>query len=51
VVTSGTSSPTLDIPIGMGYVATENAKLGSIIFIDFGTKKLEATIVKTPFVK
>ncbi len=51
VVTSGTSSPTLDIPIGLGYVATENAKMGSQIFIDFGSKKLEATIVKPPFVK
>ncbi len=51
IVTSGTSSPTLDIPIGMGYVATENAKIGTSIFIDFGAKKLEATIVKTPFVK
>ena len=51
IVTSGTSSPTLDIPIGMGYVAVGNAKIGATIFIDFGAKKLEATIVKPPFVK
>jgi aminomethyltransferase len=49
-VTSGTHSPTLDKPIGMGYVKTKYAELGSKIMIVAGTKKLEATIVKVPFV-
>lgn len=49
-VTSGTHSPTLDKPIGMGYVKTKYAALGGKIRIVVGTKKLEATIVKVPFV-
>lgn len=51
VVTSGTSSPSLDKPIGMGYVNVLNSKLGSQIFISFGKKKLLATIEKPPFYK
>jgi aminomethyltransferase len=50
-VTSGTQSPNLDQPIGMGYVNTANATLDNTIYIVVGEKKLEATIVKTPFVK
>jgi aminomethyltransferase len=50
IVTSGTHSPTLDQPIGMGYVKTKYSELGSKIMIVAGSKKLEATIVKLPFV-
>lgn len=50
VVTSGTSSPTLDKPIGMGYVVVEQAVIGNKIMISFGKKMLTATIVKMPFV-
>jgi len=49
-VTSGTLSPTLGIPIGLGYVAIDQAKLGSSIWISAGRKQLEAEIVKLPFV-
>jgi len=49
-VTSGTQSPTLDIPIGLGYVPVEIAKEGTIIKIVAGKKRLDATITKTPFV-
>ena len=51
VVTSGTSSPTLDIPIGMGYVNKPFDAIGTEIFIGFGGgKKLPAIVSKMPFV-
>lgn len=50
VVTSGSMSPCLDKPIGMGYVKKEFATLGNDILIDTGRKTLKATIVKPPFV-
>jgi aminomethyltransferase len=50
VVTSGTSSPTLEYPIGLGYVPISEAKIDNTILISFGKKMLEATICKVPFV-
>jgi aminomethyltransferase len=50
VVTSGTQSPTLGKAIGLGYVQTGNAAIGSNIFIKVRDKQLAATIVKMPFV-
>jgi aminomethyltransferase len=50
-VTSGTMAPSLKIPIGMGYVATEHAAIGSLIFIKIRDKLLKAEIVKIPFYK
>ena len=50
-VTSGTQSPSLDIPIGMGYVEKDFAKLGNTIKVKFGKKFLEAEIIKLPFYK
>ena len=49
-VTSGTHSPTLDAPIGMGYVKTKYAKPGTEICIAVGSKKLEAVVTRPPFV-
>ncbi len=49
-VTSGTQSPVLKTGIGMGYVKTAYAKLGSEIYIKVRNKNLKAEIVKTPFV-
>ena len=51
VVTSGTHSPSLDAPIGMGYVPKKYAKAGSTIQVQFGRKTLEAQVVKLPFWK
>ena len=52
VVTSGTSSPSLDKPIGTGYVKKGFDTEGGQIFIVFGAgKKLEAKVVKMPFYK
>ncbi len=50
-VTSGTMSPSLKIPIGMGYIATEHAAIGSEIYIKVRDKLLRAEIVKIPFYK
>ncbi len=51
IVTSGTSSPSLGIPIGMGYVLKDFATIDTTIYINTGKKKLEATVVKLPFYK
>ena len=51
VVTSGTQSPSLDVPIGMGYMPKELAKVGNRIKVKFGKKFLEGEIVKLPFYK
>ncbi len=51
VVTSGTQSPSLEIPIGMGYVPKELAKVGNKLKVKFGKKYLEGEIVKLPFYK
>ena len=50
VVTSGTHSPTLDKPIGMGYVKAKYAGPGTKIMIVAGSKKLEAVVCRLPFV-
>ncbi len=48
-VTSGTQSPSLDKPIGMGYVDMAHSKEGSEIQIVAGGKRLAARVVKLPF--
>lgn len=49
IVTSGTQSPCLDQPIGMGYVDIKFATVGTTIYITFGKKSLPAKVVKMPF--
>jgi len=51
IVTSGTLSPSLEIPIGMGYVNKALAKKGTKLKIQAGKKVLEAEVCKLPFVK
>lgn len=51
IVTSGTMSPSLGYPIGIGFVPSENAKIGSEIFVDIRGQARKAVIVKTPFYK
>lgn len=48
-VTSGTQSPSLGKAIGMGYVATEFASIGSEIYISIRNASLKAKVVKMPF--
>lgn len=50
-VTSGTMAPSLNIPIGMGYVPTALSKEGSEIYIKVRDKALKAKVVKFPFYK
>lgn len=51
IVTSGTQSPTLKKPIGMGYVSTAYAKPGLEIYISIRDKAIKAVVVKLPFLK
>ena len=48
-VTSGTLSPSLEKPIGMGYVKYEYRKSGTKLKIKTGKKFLDAEIIKLPF--
>ncbi len=50
-VTSGTHAPSLDLPIGMGYVHVDHAKPGTKIYISTGRKILEGQVCKLPFFK
>lgn len=50
-VTSGTMAPSLKVAIGMGYIATEYAAIGSEIHIKIRDKLLRAVVVKLPFYK
>ncbi len=50
-VTSGTQSPSLGIPIGMGYVKKAYASPDTAIFIVAGKKKVPARVVRPPFLK
>ncbi len=50
-VTSGTMSPTLKKPIGMGYVKTGYHKSGTTIFVEIRGKAIKAQVVKRPFIK
>lgn len=49
-VTSGTHSPSLDEPIGIGYVATGFEAEGTEFFVDIRGRKVKAKVCKTPFV-
>lgn len=48
-VTSGSQSPSLEKPIGMGYIEKEYAKAGNAIGIQMGNKVMRAKIVRIPF--
>ncbi|MFO7613847.1 MAG: glycine cleavage T C-terminal barrel domain-containing protein, partial [Bacteroidales bacterium] len=50
-VTSGTMSPSLKIPVGMGYITREQAAIDNEIYIRVRDKLLRARIVKLPFYK
>jgi aminomethyltransferase len=48
-VTSGTQAPSLGKAIGLGYVATAYAKVGTEIYIDIRNTLVKAKVVKFPF--
>lgn len=49
-VTSGTMSPVLGIGIGLGYVTTAHAAVGSDIYIDVRGRALKAQVSKLPLI-
>jgi aminomethyltransferase len=49
-VTSGTQSPVLSIGIGLGYVTTPNATIGSEIFIEVRGRALKAVVARLPLI-
>ena len=50
-MTSGTHSPSLGKPIGMGYVPVSHAAPGSSIAVVIRDKEVTSEVVKTPFYK
>jgi aminomethyltransferase len=50
-VTSGTHSPSLNEPIGIGYVSIAHAAIGTEILVDIRGRKVKAQVCKTPFTK
>ena len=51
IVTSGTMSPSMNIGIGLGYVTTENSRIGSTIYIRIRKNDVPAKVVQLPFYK
>ena len=49
VVTSGTQSPTLGVPIAMAYVAPEDAAPSTIVDIEIRNARVPARVVPLPF--
>jgi aminomethyltransferase len=49
IVTSGTFSPSLERPIGMGYVEAGQAGVGSTLEIEAGPTRLAARVTARPF--
>ena len=50
-LTSGTMSPTLGKPIGLGYVPPDVAKAGTVLAVEIRGKPVAAAIVPLPFYK
>ena len=49
IVTSGTQSPTLGVPIAMAYVAPSDARLGTMLAVDIRDQPVPAEVVALPF--
>ena len=50
-VTSGTMSPSLGVPVGLGYVKRAEAKSGTSLYFKAGKKQIDIEICKLPFYK
>lgn len=48
-LTSGTLSPTLKIGIGLGYLPREAAEPGTEVQVSIRTRRVDASVVETPF--
>ena len=51
IVTSGTQSPTLGVPIAMAYVAPSDAEPGTMVDIEIRDTRVPARVVPLPFYK
>ena len=51
VVTSGTLSPSLGIPVGLAYINTDKLNDGSKLFVKIRTKNIPLKQMKLPFLK
>ncbi len=49
VVTSGTQSPTLGVPIAMAYVAPADAEPGTVVDVEIRDARVPARVVELPF--
>jgi aminomethyltransferase len=49
VVTSGTQSPTLGVPIAMAYVAPDDAEPGTVVDVEIRDTRVAARVVALPF--
>jgi aminomethyltransferase len=49
VVTSGTQSPTLGVPIAMAYVAPADAEPGTVVDVEIRGTRVPARVVALPF--
>jgi aminomethyltransferase len=49
VVTSGTQSPTLGVPIAMAYVASSDAEPGTVVDVEIRGARVPARVVALPF--
>ena len=50
-VSSGTMGPSVKLSIGLGYVKTKYANIGSSIYLSIRNKLISAEVVKLPFYK
>ncbi len=48
-LTSGTQSPSLGIPIGIGYIDKKYSDIGTLLAISVRNRQIPAKVVKTPF--
>ena len=51
IVTSGTQSPTLGVPIAMAYVAPRDADPGTVLDVEIRNVRVPARVVALPFYK
>ncbi len=49
IITSGTQSPSLGKAIGMAYIASDHASMGTDVFVMVRDKAIKAQVVKMPF--
>jgi glycine cleavage system T protein (aminomethyltransferase) len=49
IVTSGTQSPTLGVPIAMAYVAPGEAEAGTVVDVEIRATRIPARVVPLPF--